>query len=72
MAYTLKDGTSQTFYYKFVTANGNIIDRWESDPNRYFNGKQLLEFTKTSKSGTYSNCKYQLKENLITLNCSWK
>ena len=71
-AYTLKDGISQTFYYKFVTANGNTLDRWESDPNRYFNGKKLLELTKTSKSGIYNDCYYQLKENLITLNCYWR
>ena len=63
---------SATMSYKFVTANGNSVTRWESDPNRTFNYAALKSAVKTSSSGKYQNCDYVKSGSLVTLTCTWR
>ena len=64
--------TTQSFSYKFVIASGSTAYRWESDPNRTFNGANLKNVADKASSGTYETCSYSKSGNVITLNCSWR
>ena len=69
---TFAKGTSKTFNYKFVIASGNAAVRWESDPNRVFNGESLKKLANSASSGKYDSCTYVKSGELITLTCSWR
>ena len=69
---TISKGTSKNFSFKFVIANGNSAVRWESDPNRQFNGAALQKLAESSSSGKYQNCEYIKKGNVINLSCIWR
>lgn len=60
------------FVYKFAVVSGSDIYKWESNPNRKFNGGALLSLVKKSPTGNYEDCKYSLIDNTITLVCYWK
>jgi hypothetical protein len=64
--------TAKTFNYKFVIANGSSAVRWESDPNRVFNGASLKKLADAASSGKYENCSYSKSGSVITLTCSWR
>ncbi len=44
---TFSQGTNQSFSYKFVIASESTAYRWESDPNRTFNGADLKALSDT-------------------------
>ena len=69
---TYSKGTAKTFNYKFVIANGSSAVRWESDPNRVFNGANLKSLANSASSGKYENCSYSKSGSVITLTCSWR
>ena len=69
---TYSKGTAKTFNYKFVIANGSSAVRWESDPNRVFNGASLKSLANSASSGKYENCSYSKSGSVITLTCSWR
>lgn len=69
---TFSSGTTQSFVYKFVVANGNSAYRWENDPNRQFNGNSLVAAASGTTSGKYENCNFTKNGNLITLICTWR
>ena len=71
-AATFLKGTSQNFSYKFVIASGSSAYRWESDPNRNFNGARLKTLADKASSGTYESCSYNKSGNTITLTCTWR
>ena len=71
-SYTYKEGTVNSFNYKFSVAFKNSVLIWESDPNRKFNGPALASLVKKSPSGLYELCTYSTSGNIITLNCFWK
>ena len=45
-SYTYKEGTMNSFNYKFVVAQGSISYMWENDPNRKFIGSSLAALVK--------------------------
>ena len=69
---TLSQGTNQSFSYKFVIASESTAYRWESDPNRTFNGANLKALADTASTGTYESCDYSKSGNVITLTCYWR
>ena len=69
---TISKGTEKTFAYKFVIANGSSAYRWESDPNRTFDGPTLKTAATKSASGAYEKCSYVKSGNTITLVCTWR
>jgi len=69
---TFSKGTSKNFSYKFVIASGSTAYRWESDPNRTFNGANLKAVADKASSGTYETCSYSKSGSVINLNCSWR
>ena len=69
---TFAKGTDKSFNYKFVIANGSSAVRWESDPNRVFNGASLYKLAKSASSGNYESCSYTKSGTLVTLTCSWR
>lgn len=69
---TFSAATSKTFIYKFLVATGNTANRWESDPNRIFNGASLVSLANKSSSGKYETCSYSKSGKVITLECSWR
>ena len=70
--YTFKEGTSNSFNYKFVVAQGSIALLWESDPNRRFIDSTLASLAKKIDSGIYEFCNYVRSGKLITLTCKWR
>ena len=64
--------TAQTFNYKFVIANGSSASRWESDPNRQFNGASLKKLADSVASGSYETCTYKKAGSVITMTCFWR
>ena len=71
-AYTFSKGTSKSFSYKYVIAVGSSASRWESDPNRNFDGTSLKNLAKASASGKYDSCTYTKSGSVISLSCSWR
>ena len=69
---TFSKGTKQSFSYKFVIASGSTAYRWESDPNRTFNGANLKALADKASSGKYESCDYKKSGNVITLTCYWR
>ena len=69
---TLSQGTNQSFSYKFVIASGSTAYRWESDPNRTFNGANLKALADKAANGKYESCDYKKSGNVITLTCYWR
>ena len=69
---TISKATAKTFTYKFVIANGSSAYRWESDPNRNFNGATLKSTVAKSTAGTYEKCSYVKSGTTITLICTWR
>ena len=69
---TFSQGTNQSFSYKFVIASESTAYRWESDPNRTFNGADLKALADTEATGTYESCDYSKSGNVITLTCYWR
>jgi hypothetical protein len=64
--------TAQTFNYKFVIANGSSASRWESDPNRQFNGASLKKLADSVATGSYETCTYKKVGSVITMTCFWR
>ena len=71
-SYTFKEGTMNSFNYKFVVAQGSISYMWENDPNRKFIGSSLASLVKKIDSGIYEFCNYVKTGKLVTLTCKWK
>jgi hypothetical protein len=71
-SYTYKEGTMNSFNYKFVVAQGSISYMWENDPNRKFIGSSLASLVKKIDSGIYEFCNYVKTGKLVTLTCKWK
>ena len=69
---TFSQGTDLAFTYKFVIASGSSAYRWESDPNRTFNGENLKALVDTASSGEYESCSYSKSGSLISLTCYWR
>ena len=69
---TFSKGTNLNFSYKFVIASGSTAYRWESDPNRTFNGANLKALADKASSGKYESCDYSKSGNVITLTCYWR
>jgi len=69
---TFSQGTNQSFSYKFVIASESTAYRWESDPNRTFNGAYLKALADKEETGTYESCDYSKSGNIITLTCYWR
>ena len=68
----LKKGNSLNFNYKFVIASGSSASRWESDPNRQFNGASLKKLADSVASGSYETCTYKKVGSVITMTCFWR
>ena len=71
-AATFAKGTTKSFNYKFVIAAGSSASRWESDPNRQFNGANLKKLADTAASGKYESCDYSKSGSVISLKCYWR
>ena len=71
-SYTYKEGTLNSFNYKFVVSEGSIASMWENDPNRRFSGSSLVSLAKKIDSGIYESCNYVKEGKLITLTCNWR
>ena len=69
---TLSKGTNQKFSFKFVIGSGSSASRWESDPNRTFNGADLKSVADKAANGKYESCDYSKSGSLITLTCYWR
>lgn len=69
---TISNASEKTFSYKFVIANGSSAYRWESDPNRTFNGPALVSQANKASTGTYEKCSYVKSGTTITLICVWR
>ena len=71
--YTLKQATVKNFLYKFVVLNADKTTKWESDPNRTFDGPLFETNIKNKKySGTINSCNYVYQNGIISLTCSWR
>ena len=69
---TLSKGTNQKFSFKFVIGSGSSASRWESDPNRTFNGADLKSVADKAANGKYESCDYSKSGSVITLTCYWR
>ena len=69
---TYKEGTAYNFSYRFVIVDGNTAIKWESEPNREFNGYDLAVLADESQSGKYQSCSFSKSGTLVTLHCSWR
>ena len=64
---TLSKGTNQKFSFKFIIGSGSSASRWESDPNRTFNGADLKSVADKAANGKYESCDYSKSGSVITL-----
>ena len=69
---TLSKGTNQKFSFKFIIGSGSSASRWESDPNRTFNGADLKSVADKAANGKYESCDYSKSGSVITLTCYWR
>ena len=69
---TLSKGTNQKFSFKFIIGSGSSASRWESDPNRTFNGADLKSVADKTANGKYESCDYSKSGSVITLTCYWR
>ena len=71
-SYTIREGTSLSFSYKFAIVLGSSISKIESDPNRRFDGYSLASLAEYSTDGKYESCSFVKSGNIITLFCAWR
>ena len=71
-AFTISKGTTETFNYKYVITKDNSAIRWESDPNRQYDGPSLKRIADASSSGKFDSCSFIKSGNLVTLTCYWR